>query len=171
VTFDPVARSLSESQDGDSEVMHVDVYNEATRMDMNQSAAISEERQEVKPIQRRRRWTADQKKAIVDEIERQGLSTSAAARKYGISLRLLFSWRRNMRQQLLGSNPEIQSIDAEAAEAAQLKLRVRELEKMLGRQMLENQQLRQALEHASVQTGISPSAGDSSFEINTATVN
>ena len=44
--------------------------------------------------ERRRRWSVDQKLAIVAEMERAGSSGSAVARRYGISTGLLYTWRR-----------------------------------------------------------------------------
>jgi transposase len=43
--------------------------------------------------ERRRRWSVDQKLAIVAEMER-GSSGSAVAQRYGISTGLLYTWRR-----------------------------------------------------------------------------
>jgi transposase len=36
----------------------------------------------ITPAQRRRRWTAEEKMAMVEEAEQSGLSISAVARKY-----------------------------------------------------------------------------------------
>jgi transposase len=107
--------------------------------------AVNQTSENSRPVQRRRRWTAEEKKSIIDEIERQGSSTSAVARKYGISLRLLFSWRRQMRQQLLSSIPEAGSDFTGMPEAEQLKARIGELERQLGKKMVENQLLKEAL--------------------------
>ncbi|MFA7465633.1 MAG: transposase, partial [Syntrophales bacterium] len=38
----------------------------------------------ITSVQRRRRWTAEQKKAMVLESEQPGMSLSAVARKYEI---------------------------------------------------------------------------------------
>ncbi len=107
----------------------------------------------AKPVQRRRRWTAQEKRAIVEEIERHGMSTSAVARKYGISLRLVFSWRRNMRQEMLNSLGETQDATQVAgmSESMQLKNRIQELERLLGKKLVENQVLKEALESARIQ--------------------
>lgn len=61
---------------------------------------VSAERQtvsegKVKPaIRKRRNWTFQDKQFIVSEIEKGTFSTSAAARKYNIPVRLVFSWKR-----------------------------------------------------------------------------
>ena len=44
--------------------------------------------------ERRRRWSVDQKLAIVAEFERSGSSGAVVARRYGISTGLLYTWRR-----------------------------------------------------------------------------
>ena len=40
----------------------------------------------ITSVQRRRRWSAEDKKAFVEEAEQPGMSISAVARKYGIHL-------------------------------------------------------------------------------------
>ncbi len=55
---------------------------------------------EPRSIYRRRRWSHEEKKAIVSETEQPGLSVSAVARKYAIAPRLLFSWRRQLAEEV-----------------------------------------------------------------------
>jgi transposase len=43
---------------------------------------------------RRRRFTADEKRKMVEEVSAPGQSISAVARRYGLSPGLLFRWRR-----------------------------------------------------------------------------
>jgi len=38
----------------------------------------------ITSVQRRRRWSPGEKKAIVEEAEQPGMSISAVARKYGL---------------------------------------------------------------------------------------
>lgn len=45
----------------------------------------------------RRRWTADEKLAIVLEAERSGEPVAAVARRHGINANLLFNWRQRYR--------------------------------------------------------------------------
>jgi transposase len=47
-------------------------------------------------IQRRRRYTADQKMAVVQEAAQPGMTISYVAHRHGISPSLIFSWRRRM---------------------------------------------------------------------------
>jgi len=57
-------------------------------------------KEDAKPVHRRRRWTHEEKKAIVAETEGPGASISGVARKYGIAPRLLFSWRRQLTDEM-----------------------------------------------------------------------
>ena len=47
-------------------------------------------------IQRRRRYSVDEKLRIVQEASQPGISISYMARRHGISPSLLFHWRRRM---------------------------------------------------------------------------
>ena len=44
--------------------------------------------------ERRRRWSSEQKAAIISETARPGASVAEIARRHGISRSLLYSWRR-----------------------------------------------------------------------------
>jgi transposase len=44
--------------------------------------------------ERRRRWTSEQKLALVSESLRPGASPTQVARRYGISTGLLYTWRQ-----------------------------------------------------------------------------
>lgn len=48
-------------------------------------------------VERRRRWSDDEKARIVAETLATGAKVSAVARRYGVSASLLFSWRRQAR--------------------------------------------------------------------------
>jgi transposase len=48
----------------------------------------------ITSVERRRRWSAEDKKAFVAEAEQPGMSISAVARKYGIHPNQLFRWRK-----------------------------------------------------------------------------
>ena len=48
----------------------------------------------ISSVQRRRRWTAQQQKAMVEEAEQPGNSISSVARKYEVHPNQLFRWRR-----------------------------------------------------------------------------
>jgi len=48
-------------------------------------------------IERRRRWSDDEKAQLIGETLVPGAKVSTVARRYGISASLLFSWRRQAR--------------------------------------------------------------------------
>lgn len=52
----------------------------------------------ITSVQRRRRWSALEKREIVEESELPGMSISYVARKYDIHPSQLFRWRRLMQQ-------------------------------------------------------------------------
>ena len=98
-------------------------------------------------IQRRRRYTLDQKLAVLAEAAQPGMSISYVARRHGISPSLLFGWRRRMTE---GGKEAVRADDAVVAssEVRALEKRVRELERVLGKKTLENEILREALKIA-----------------------
>ena len=55
----------------------------------------------TEPVQRRRRFSIEQKRRIVEEALNSGDSFSVAARRHNINTNLLFKWRRQYRQGLL----------------------------------------------------------------------
>jgi transposase len=94
---------------------------------------------------RRRRFSPEDKRVLVEEALGTGTSISAVARRYGLSSSLLFRWRRLVEQGELespGADPEV----APTAEVKELQIRVRELERLLGRKTLEAEILKEALE-------------------------
>lgn len=98
-------------------------------------------------IQRRRRYSLDQKLAVLAEAAQPGMSISYIARRHGISPSLLFGWRRRMTE---GGKEAVRVDDAVvgSAEVRALEKRIRELERVLGKKTLENEILREALEIA-----------------------
>src|SRR6516225_10885668 len=48
----------------------------------------------ITSVQRRRRWSAEEKAAIVQETYAPGMSVSLVARRHGIAPNQLFTWRR-----------------------------------------------------------------------------
>src|SRR5215472_10057832 len=48
----------------------------------------------ITSVQRRRRWSAEEKAAIVQETYAPGMSISLVARRHGIAPNQLFRWRR-----------------------------------------------------------------------------
>ena len=92
---------------------------------------------------RRRRFTNEEKRRFLEEAAASGESMSSVGRRYGLSVSLLFRWRR----QLDGTtrpNPRTTEEGARA-EARELRDKVKELERLLGRKTLEAELLQQEL--------------------------
>ena len=98
-------------------------------------------------VARRRRFTAEQKLAVVAETMQPGTSISYVARRHGLSPSLVFRWRRLMTeggQKALSADDEV----VPASDLRRLEDRVRELERQLGRKTLEVEILKEALDLA-----------------------
>ena len=96
---------------------------------------------------RRRRWTTEQKIRIIEESFDTGASVSEVARRNGVAANLLVRWRRLMSEggvAAVGSDEEVVG----ASEVRRLEERVRELERLLGKKMMEVEILRDALDKA-----------------------
>jgi transposase len=98
-------------------------------------------------IQRRRRYTAEQKMAFVQEASQPGMTISYVARRHGIAPSLIFGWRRRMSE---GGKEAIRADDevVSKAEIRALQQQVRELQRVLGKKTLENEILREAVKVA-----------------------
>lgn len=101
----------------------------------------------ITSVQRRRRWTAEEKRQMVEEAEQPGMSISAVARKYDVHPNLLFTWRRLMREGALEAVRRDERV-VPVSEVKVLKARIRELERTLGKKTLEVEILKEALEVA-----------------------
>ena len=66
----------------------------------------------ISVVARRRRWTLEEKLALVEEVSRPGASVAAVADRYGMSRSLLFDWRRQARE---GTMPGVVRADAAPA--------------------------------------------------------
>jgi transposase len=98
-------------------------------------------------IQRRRRYSVDQKLAVLQEATQPGMTISYVARRHGIAPSLVFGWRRRMTE---GGKEAIRADDAVVAKAEvrALERRIQELERVLGKKTLENEILREAVKVA-----------------------
>ena len=108
-------------------------------------------------IARRRRFTMEQKLAVVAETMQPGMSISYVARRHGLSPSLVFRWRQLMSE---GGKQAVRVDDdvVGANEVRRLEVRVRELERMLGRKTLEVEILKEALDLARAKKAISLSS-------------
>jgi transposase len=98
----------------------------------------------ITSVERRRKWSLEEKRSIVQETYFPGMSLSLVARKYDINPSQLFAWRRHMEE---GGLQGIQSEEGVVpkSQVKELERRVRELERMLGRKTMENEILREAV--------------------------
>ena len=96
----------------------------------------------------RRLYSLSEKIAIVRETLKPGVTSAYVARRHGIHLNLIYYWRRVYK--------DLAEADLEAARAAtpdeqrlaDLRLQVRNLERLLGQRTLEVALLREQLEGA-----------------------
>src|SRR5689334_24756407 len=81
-------------------------------------------------VARRRRFTPEQKVAVVAETMQPGMSISYVARRHGLSPSLVFRWRRLMTE---GGQESVRADDevVPASDIRRLEERVRELEAWL----------------------------------------
>ena len=93
---------------------------------------------------RRRSWPTESKLRIIEESFEPGATVSSVARRNGVAANLLYRWRR------LSSEGGIAAVASDepvvgASELRRLEDRVRDLERLLGRKMMEVEILREAL--------------------------
>src|SRR5215204_1144910 len=98
----------------------------------------------ITSVQRRRRWSTEEKVRIVDETYLPGNSVSLVARRHGIAPNQVFTWRRLVAQGALtaaGAEEEV----VPASNYRALQNQVRELHRLLGKKTLEAEILKEAL--------------------------
>ena len=98
----------------------------------------------ITSVQRRRRWSPEEKRPILEEAEQPGNSLSAVACKYGVNPNQLFHWRKLMREGALIAVGADENV-VPASEVKQLKAQIRELERLLGKKTMETEILRDAI--------------------------
>ena len=99
----------------------------------------------ITSVQRRRRWTAEEKLRIVEETRLPGNTVSLVARRHGIAGNQLFTWRRLMAQGALTAASAGEEV-VPASECRAARQQIRELQRLLGKKTLENEILREAVE-------------------------
>lgn len=98
----------------------------------------------ITAVERRRNWSVDEKRQMIEETYHVGASVSQVARKYGINPSQLFYWRRRMEQGALkGISCEEDLVPR--SQVKELEKRIRELERVLGKKTLENEILREGV--------------------------
>jgi transposase len=125
-------------------------------MDMTMSSATPTRVEVVTSVQRRRRWTPEQKLEIVKQTNEPGSSVSMVSRQFGISAAQLFQWRKAYLQGSLmavGANESV----VPASELQDAMRRIKQLEGALGRKTLENEILKEAVDFAKAKKWIARS--------------
>jgi transposase len=125
-------------------------------MDMTMSSATPTRVEVVTSVQRRRRWTPEQKLEIVKLTNEPGSSVSMVARQFGITAAQLFQWRKAYLQGSLmavGANETV----VPASELQEAMRRIKQLEGALGRKTLENEILKEAVDFAKAKKWIARS--------------
>jgi transposase len=91
-----------------------------------------------------RRYTLSEKIAIVRESLAPGVSTSFVARRHGIAVNVLYYWRKAYRDVLGMDLTRVEGVGADQ-ELEDLRLQVRNLERLLGQRTLEIALLKEKL--------------------------
>jgi transposase len=89
--------------------------------------------------ERRRRWSAAEKVAIVNETYEPGVTVSLVARRHGIAPNQLFHWRKLAAQGALTAAGHGEEV-VPASDYRALQNQVRELQRLLGKKTLEAQE-------------------------------
>lgn len=97
--------------------------------------------------QRRRRWSAQEKAALVRRTYEPGMSVSLVARQEGVAASLLFQWRKLEREGALTAVSAGESV-VPASELAAARAEIAKLQRILGKKTLENEILKEAVEYA-----------------------
>lgn len=95
--------------------------------------------------ERRRRWSVEEKLAMVRESLEPGKTVSMVARQHGVNANQLFHWRKQYHD---GSLSAVSAGDevVPASELSEALRKIKELQRMLGKKTMENEILREAVE-------------------------
>ncbi|WP_404943208.1 IS3 family transposase, partial [Pseudomonas brassicacearum] len=97
--------------------------------------------------ERRRRWSPEQKLAMVRESLEPGQSVSVVARRNGINANQLFLWRKLYQDGSLSAVSAGEAV-VPASELSDALKQIRELQRMLGKKTMEAEILKEAVEIA-----------------------
>lgn len=92
-----------------------------------------------------RRFTLSEKLAIVRESMAPGITASHVARRHGVALNLLYYWRKAYGELLQTDLTRATSTEIGDRELEDLRLQVRNLERLLGQRTLEIALLKERL--------------------------
>ena len=125
-------------------------------MDMTMSNREDRPVEVITGVQRRRRWTAEQKLAMVKQTFEPGMSVSYVARQMGVATSQLFNWRKAyMAGSLVAVAANEQVVPSSDLQDAMKRIKL--LEAALGRKTLENEILKEAVEYAKAKKWIARS--------------
>ena len=96
--------------------------------------------------ERRRRWSVEEKLAMVRESFEPGKTVSMVARQHGVNPNQVFQWRKLYQDGSLSAVSAGEEV-VPASELAEALKQVRELQRMLGKKTMENEILREAVEY------------------------
>ena len=114
---------------------------------MSRPSAMPSSEIEILAVQRRRRFSAEEKQRMVQETYQPGMTLSHVARAHGVSPSLLFRWRK------LAGDGSLQAVAADesvvpASEYQEAQRQIRELQRLLGKRTQEAEILKEAMEIA-----------------------
>lgn len=102
---------------------------------------------EILGRERRRRWSVEEKLAMVRESFEPGHSVSLVARQHGINPNQLFHWRKLYQDGSLSAVSAGEAV-VPASELAEAAKQIRELQRLLGKKTMEVEILKEAVEIA-----------------------
>ena len=111
---------------------------------------LTNNKQEVMEVltgpERRRRWSAEEKLAMVRESFEPGKTVSMVARQHGVNPNQLFHWRKLHQDGGLSAVSAGEEV-VPASELSDALKQIKELQRMLGKKTMEVETLREAVEY------------------------
>ncbi len=114
-------------------------------MNMPISSARAPDPTFIQATKRRRRWSPEQKLALIRRTTEPGANVSLVARESDITASQLFQWRRAYLDGELTAS-DSQPPEPQVSELHEARKRILQLEATLGRMALENEILKEALD-------------------------
>ena len=112
---------------------------------MSRDSAMPRAEVEILSVQRRRRFTAEEKQQFVEGTLQPGTNISLVARRHGISPSLLFRWRKLAQEGSLSAVHADESV-VPISQVQALEQQVHQLQRLLGRKTQECEILCEAVE-------------------------
>lgn len=118
---------------------------------------MSQEVRLAKPKKPRKKYSAEQKAALLDETDKPGESIATVARRHGVASSMLFRWRQ-LREQGAASGLQADEQTVPVSELKAARAKIRELQRLLGKKTEEIEILNDAIDIAVEKKLISPSS-------------